>query len=467
MYPKLTPIVSEWINDLVKQKATLRKTVNNFGSPINIHNPESFAKNIAEFDRVLKKHLKKSKIFFARKPNSSLCFVEKAVQLGIGVDVASLEELQQTLDCYCPPKDIIITAAIKDDDLCEIAVKNGVLTSVDNLDELTKLNRYARKQGKKHPIALRVGGYQFRGKKSFTRFGFDMYNLDEVFNLLSSREFLSLSFEGFHFHLNGYSLEERAEAVLQLVDTSQKIRKKGFIAKFIDMGGGFLVQYLRSKNEWDLFHRELKRAVLGQRQPITYQNNGLCYLNNNSKLINLHNLYPYFNNHAKAAALARILIKVAKKINESGIELRIEPGRSSLDQSGITLAKIVYRKIDSNGDLLVGLRMNFTQLLSSSVEFAVDPIVINYSAKPAVKVNGCFFVGSYCLERDVIQKRKIPIKAVPQVGDLVCFVNTAGYMMHFLASKSHQFASAKNLVATKKNGKYFLKHDRLNEYERT
>ena len=51
-------------------------------------------------------------------------------------------------------------------------------------------------------------------------------------------------------------------------------------------------------------------------------------------------------------------------------------------------------------------------------------------------------VEEYCL------KRKIKFPNFPAIGDIVCFINTAGYMMHFYESQAHLFDLARNLFAT-------------------
>ena len=57
-----------------------------------------------------------------------------------------------------------------------------------------------------------------------------------------------------------------------------------------------------------------------------------------------------------------------------------------------------------------------------------------------------FFTGGYCLEQDIILKRTIVLPCLPEIGDIVCFVNTAGYMMHFCETRSHLFEFATNVV---------------------
>ncbi|HCV81197.1 MAG TPA: diaminopimelate decarboxylase, partial [Zunongwangia profunda] len=55
---------------------------------------------------------------------------------------------------------------------------------------------------------------------------------------------------------------------------------------------------------------------------------------------------------------------------------------------------------------------------------------------------------AYCLERDVLLKRKVTLPKLPEIGDVVVFVNTAGYMMHFFETQAHLFELAPNLVYT-------------------
>ena len=121
----------------------------------------------------------------------------------------------------------------------------------------------------------------------------------------------------------------------------------------------------------------------------------------------------------------------------------MEPGRSILDQVGMTLARVVFRKKDMRGRWLVGLEMNMSQLKSSSADFLMDPVTAFVTApNQPVEV---YFTGAYCLEQDILLKRKIAVPHLPQIGDIVGFVNTAGYMMHFFETQAHLFELSVNL----------------------
>lgn len=95
----------------------------------------------------------------------------------------------------------------------------------------------------------------------------------------------------------------------------------------------------------------------------------------------------------------------------------------------MTLAKVIFRKKYMYGRWLIGLEMNMSQLKSSSADFLLDPLFSSESLEE--KPVEVYFTGAYCLERDIVLKRKIALPDLLQIGDVIGFLNTAGYMMHF------------------------------------
>ena len=89
--------------------------------------------------------------------------------------------------------------------------------------------------------------------------------------------------------------------------------------------------------------------------------------------------------------------------------------------------------------------MNRTQCRTSSDDFLVDPILIPSSSEPTDAMSG-YLVGAYCTESELLTLRKLHFPEGVRRGDLIAFPNTAGYLMHFLESRSHQFPLAKNIV---------------------
>jgi diaminopimelate decarboxylase len=458
-YPPLTPVTAPWMTELFDNRPLLNELFRKYGSPINIHHTGPFAENYERYRQVLENHGLNHTVYFARKANKCRVFVKAANRLGFGVDSASYHELKECLDLGCDPGKLVLTAAVKNDQLVRLALQHGVLITLDNRDECLLVNRLAGELGKTPVVGIRISGFLHEGEKLYSRFGFDVDHAAEFITsqLGIGNSFDHLRFGGFHFHLNGYSMSQRSEALLQTIHQADRLTAHGIRTSFIDMGGGILMNYLSDKSEWDEFWAELKKAVRGERPPVTFGNSGLGYELINGELHGQPDVYPYYNETSKDDFLEEVLSyknhkgeTPASLLRKRDIELRMEPGRSLLDQTGITMAKVIHRKKDLQGNWLVGLEMNRSQLASSSADFLVDPVFI-----PVQKGGGnrepvpVFFTGGYCLEQDVILKRKIVLPGLPEPGDIICFLNTAGYMMHFYETQSHLYDFTTNLVINK------------------
>jgi diaminopimelate decarboxylase len=461
--PKLTPITSKWMHTILEDFKLQDDLLKTYSSPLNIHSLPFFEDNIKEYQEVLNSYNFKSQLFFARKANKFKNLIETAVNTGIGVDTASYEELKQCLDLQVESSRLISTAAIKNKGLLELALNNNVVIIVDNKDELNEIEKLTKSLGCVAQIGIRVSGFSYEGSKLFSRFGFD---IDEVKSVINEniKDNSSFNLKGFHFHLDGYSTSQRGNALHQTITLFETYKSHFPNLSFIDVGGGILMNYLESEDEWQTFQDQLKQALLENRPELTYKNSGLGFSVRDGVVEGKLATYPYFNSTTKANFLGEVLetlntenIPVYKRLSDNEIELRLEPGRSLLNQVGITMARVAHRKIDARGNHLIGLEMNMSQLKSSSADFLLDPFVSYKEDDASQNPIDAYFTGAYCLEHDIILKRKVTLKQLPSIGDVVIFVNTAGYMMHFYETEAHLFKQAQNVSLSEVKGTYNLK----------
>lgn len=114
----------------------------------------------------------------------------------------------------------------------------------------------------------------------------------------------------------------------------------------------------------------------------------------------------------------------------------------------MTLARVVSRTSTSDGVPLIVLEVNRTQCRSTSQDFLVDPVLIRAPGADetsSVPVTA-WLVGAYCIEAELLLRRPLTFPRGVAVGDIVAFINTAGYLMHILESASHQIPLASNVV---------------------
>lgn len=465
--PKLQPLTSPWMFKLIEDYALQEEIFNAHHSPVNVHHLPTFKKNVGDYKEILDGYGIKNQLFFARKANKFKNLIPAAVEAGIGIDTASFHELKQCLDLGIAADLLISTAAIKNNELLNLAIKNGVTIIIDNRDELEQTLNIAQQQNTTVKIGIRISGFMFNGEKLQSRFGFDIDDVETVIHdfFASAKTTQTIQLTGFHFHLDGYSTAQRGEALHQTLDLIERLRPQGFDFSFVDIGGGILMNYLAEATEWKNFQEILKQAVLGDHVPITYNNDGLGFKNRNGEIEGKLNTYPYYNENTKPHFLKAVLETenaagkhVASRLKELDIQLRLEPGRSLLDQVGITMARVAHRKVDAQGNNLVGLEMNMSQMKSSSADFLLDPFACFKNPDPDAEAVDVYFTGAYCLERDVLLKRKITLPQLPAIGDTIIFVNTAGYMMHFFETEAHLFKRAANVaLSTEKSS--FTKED--------
>ena len=451
----LSPITSKWMHRLLEEQQILRALVEKHGSPINIHHLPTFAQTIASFQDLFQSYGIEYQIFYARKANKCKSLVKEAFKSGIGVDTASYNELKQSIALGGNGENVVLTAAIKTRGQIELAVRNGVAIILDNADECMLTNCVAKELGAIAKVGIRISGFLVDGKKLYSRFGFDIEKVGDFIesHIGPEKTYDNLSVTGLHFHLDGYSTFQRASGLSASIALAKNLKDKGYTIRFIDIGGGILMNYLESEKQWQEFDLNLRTAVKNKHSNLTFNGNGLGYHLVDGELKGGLKTYPYYNRVNGQQFLREILDYTdsetlksnAQQLIEEKLELRIEPGRSLLNQTGISVAKVAHRKKDSKGQWLIGLEMNMSQMMSSSTDFLLDPYVMYAEQTESPEMVDAFFTGAYCLERDILLKRMIKLPKLPEIGDLVAFVNTAGYMMHFFETEAHLFELSKNL----------------------
>jgi len=441
----LTGRIEPWMNQAVDDP-NLRHWLSQYGSPLNIVNPLPMARNIEQLNRVASGRNVAFRIYFARKANKCLSFVQQAMRSSIGVDTASENEVRQCLEIGVGPADLICSAAVKSDSLLQLCVQHQICIALDNHDELLAVIEKSRDSEHTAHVAIRLGGFHHNGTKLPTRFGFDV----DANGLLDDLATDSVTVRGVHFHLDGYDASQRVSAIEQSLRWIEALRAVGHPVEFLDIGGGFPMSYLDDAEPWRKFWEEHDRALLGDRTPITFRNHALGKFVHHGQVIGKPNVYPFYQQPVRDQWLADVLDSqtstgtIADRIREAKVQLRCEPGRSLLDGCGMTVARVEFRKQNADGDCLIGLAMNRTQCRTTNDDFLVDPLLIPTSLDRPDAMTG-YLVGAYCTESELISLRRLHFPTGVCRGDLVMFPNTAGYLMHFLESRSHQFPLAQNL----------------------
>jgi diaminopimelate decarboxylase len=242
-------------------------------------------------------------ICYSIKSNGNLNLCKVLVAEGCGMDVTSGGELFRALKAGCDPKKIIYAGVGKTDDEIRMAIDAGIAAfNIESEAEIENIDRVAGAMGKTAIGALRINpdvdpGAKTHAKtttgKKETKFGVDIERAERVFD--HYKELKNLRIAGLHLHIGSpiYDVKPYVDAITKANALIDRLTKKGHRIEWLDMGGGFAVNYKNPE----------------QALPVT--------------------------EHAKA------LVPLLKG---KPYKLAIEPGRYISGNAGIVLTKVLYRK---------------------------------------------------------------------------------------------------------------------------
>jgi diaminopimelate decarboxylase len=197
---------------------------------------------------------------YSLKANPNKAVVETLYSEGTGCEVCSLAELETALAAGATPQNIIFVGPAKSIDELTRSVELGLrAVVVESLPELELLNRIAASRSVVQAIGLRINPtFQPETAKlvmsgKATQFGIDENQLPEAFNLLRACNHVRLV--GIHVYLGSRILDVGAilNHTKRILDLGARTEKMAELSlAFVDVGGGFGVNYFKGEAELDL-----------------------------------------------------------------------------------------------------------------------------------------------------------------------------------------------------------------------
>ncbi|MFG3661539.1 Y4yA family PLP-dependent enzyme [Streptomyces sp. NPDC047706] len=472
----LRPRVDPALASLLQDAPLLHSLCDALGSPLNVLLPEAVAENAERFRSVYRRHHLAGRVYFAHKANRSSALVRRLAacdRAAVGVDVASLGELRHALSCGFTGDRVMATGP-KDREFLWLAARVGATVSLDSARELEQLAHLVRTYGLgRVDVLARLsefesdGGHGGAGTRVLSRrsrFGTPVAAAEELWAALE-RHGDAVELAGLAYHLDTTGMEEKARALERCVLLMDECRARGLRPRGIDIGGGFGVGYVADAGEWERWTTALSEAVLGMRPSLTWRGHGYGLRNEGGTVRGTAALYPAHRPVAGPGYLDALLSRPAPVLGRSPAtlllehlnDLHIEPGRALVDQCGLSLARVldVRPAGDDPTRHLVRLGMNAGDVSLEEHGVLVDPVLLPRGGDddPAGdEPVGVHLVGNLCLEADLITRRLVYLPRLPRAGDLLAFVNTAGYAMDFHAHQAQRQPTARTVAVTAAGG---------------
>jgi diaminopimelate decarboxylase len=328
-------------------------------------------------------------VIYAGKAFMCLALCQIIAREGLSIDVSSGGELYVAVASGFPAERIYMHGNNKTPQELEMALEYGVGTIVvDSFDEMALLDRLAA--GRRQNVFIRLTPgikpqthqYIQTGQVD-SKFGFGIGDGTAAKAIERLKNYPNLELTGFHAHIGSqiFALGSFGKTVEILFEYTAKVRDEtGFMPRKIDMGGGLGIKYLETD------------------QPSSIQD---------------------FAGTIFAAAAA-----ASQKLNLALPELAVEPGRSIVANSCVTLYRVgtvkeipgvrTYISVDG------GMSDNIRPMLYGAQYTAMLANRMTAPREQEVTV-----AGKHCESGDVLIK-EIKLPKI-EIGDILCTPATGAY----------------------------------------
>ncbi len=271
----------------------IRKLVKAHGTPLAVIRRSRLKVAIERFRRLLPR----VKPYYAIKANPDPQILKFFVGMGLGFDVASMQEIDMCLKAGAKPQDLIFANTIKRREALEYAVQKKVMTmTFDSGYELNKIAKYA--PGARVLVRIKVPNVGSLVELSL-KFGVDPA---DAMPLLIKAKQVGLEPVGVSLHVGSQCthVENFVEAFEMAAILLNDSRLKQLPMRIIDIGGGFPIRH---------FDHEKKD--------------------------------PFEN-------MAPTLNREINRLFDSSVELIAEPGRSLVGPSVTLVTRVIGKAIREN-----------------------------------------------------------------------------------------------------------------------
>lgn len=360
---------------------------------------------------------------FNRYPHTRMMYASKALcnsaiskildSEGFGFDTVSIGEIYTVHKAGISLEKVLFNGNNKTERELDYAIKNGVGTiSVDNFAEIDLISKVGGKYEKVVNVLLRITpGIECHTHEYIKtgqldcKFGFDLSQIDDAI-LKITTEHQNIRIRGLHAHIGSQIFEPKCfhDEIDVLIQEISRIEEKfGIKLDEINIGGGLGVKYTDS------------------------------------------DFPPSINDVADV-----IIDSLEKHIEKYGTEpptLFIEPGRSIISTSGVTLYTIGSMKQVPNSTKYVNIDGGMADNPRPSMYQAeyIAEVANDTEGRPMQKVT---IGGRYCESGDILI-HGIELPAMVQ-GDVLCVYNTGAYNYSMASNYNRVEKSAMVLV---KDGK--------------
>jgi len=249
----------------------------------------------------------------------------------------------------------------------------------------------------------------------------------------------------------------------KLIELGTALRTAGQKFEVVNIGGGFPVSYV-TQAEWDEILRRIRDGFLaakaGDPSKIYLWGNALggFTMGPDGVPTTTWEGELFTAPYAKEAMLEAILssdvsvdgrtMKATQALAEAGSPaLMIEPGRSIVSDSGITLARVAFEKRIAGVHNLISLDLGLVNYCEPIVALPARHWALATGLKQRdAEPFETFIAGNLCFSADMLSRLKVAFPREPVRGDVLLISSTGAYNPTFFASNANSFPRPARLL---------------------
>ncbi|BBP46780.1 diaminopimelate decarboxylase [Thiosulfatimonas sediminis] len=283
---------------LMAEAVDLQHLAKTYGTPLYVYSRAALEERWQAFDQAFgaQPHL----VCYAVKTNSNIAVLNVLAKIGAGFDIVSQGELERVLRAGGDPKKVVFSGVAKQPAEIKRALEVGIRCfNIESHAELERIQEVAQQLNKIAPISIRVNPdvdakthpYISTGLKD-NKFGVDINTAPELYQLAAQHSHIQPI--GIDCHIGSQLTEIKpfVDALERVLALKAQLTQQGIELHHLDLGGGLGIQYTD----------ETPPAI----------------------------------NEYIAALLA--------KLNDTQIEVIIEPGRAIAGNAGVLLTQVEFLK---------------------------------------------------------------------------------------------------------------------------
>ena len=367
--------------DLYCENVALADIAQRAGTPAYVYSSAGVLENYRAYDEALGPlpHT----VCYAVKANSSLGILALLAKAGAGFDIVSGGELHRVIRAGGDPAKVVFSGVGKTAAEVDYALQHGIHAfNCESEPELALIDALAARRGVRAGFAIRVNPdvdasthpYISTGLRQH-KFGIDIAETEAVYD--RARAFRNLAAEGVSCHIGSQLMDTNPilEALDRALALIEKLRAKGFAIRHIDLGGGLGVAY---------------------------------------------------HAHEQAPEIRGFMTQVRERLENRGLHVMLEPGRSIVGRAGVLLTRVLYRKRSAEKEfVVVDAAMN--DLIRPSLYRSHHEIIpLRKSERPEIVAD---VVGPVCETGDFLARGRKLANAAPGDYLAVCTAGAYGFVL--------------------------------------